>query len=374
MPEPLPVVPPPASAPNPAAAPAAPAGSPAPEAGRSSLARWRNPWRALPRVRWVIQGAYLGFFALVGWEFSRWFDGIRTGAEVHAARPGAVEGFLPIAALVGLRRFLATGQWDEVHPAGLTILLAAIATALLARKAFCSWVCPVGAISRLLEALGRRTLWRRRWPEVPRWIDLPLTGAKYLLLGFFVNTVFFGMPTEAVDAFVHSPYNLAADAKMLLLFADLSGTGIAVLAGLALLSLVVKHAWCRWLCPYGALLGIASWLSPQLVRRDAATCNDCRACTRACPAEIRVHRRLRVLSPECTGCMSCVAACTVPDCLTVTGKGRRGLPPWAVPATALAVMLGAWALARATGHWDTAVPLRAFRWAYEAMGVGATGP
>jgi polyferredoxin len=323
--------------------------------------RWRNPWRPLPAVRWAVQGAYLAFLVLVGFEFARFFAQVSGGGEVLASRPPAVEGFLPIAALVGLRRFLATGAWDEVHPAGLTILLAAIGTGALARKAFCSWVCPVGTLSRALEWVGRRTLWRRRWPEVPRWLDLPLLCLKYLLLAFFVRTVFLGMPIDAIESFLHSPYNLAADAKMLLFFTDLSVTAAAVLAALALLSLVVKHFWCRYLCPYGALLGLASALSPQLVRRDPATCNDCRACSRACPVEIPVHRRLRVLTPECTGCMSCVAACTVPDCLTVTRKAARGWSPWLVPAAGLGIMLGAWTLARATGHWETAVPAGAFR-------------
>ena len=307
----------------------------------------------------------MAFLALVGFQFWRFHAQITSGGPVTGARPPAVEGFLPISALVGLKRLLATGQWDDVHPAGLTILLAAIAGALLARKAFCSWVCPVGTLSRGLEWIGQKALWRRgRAPVVPRWIDLPLSSIKYFLLAFFVWTIVAGMPAEAVDAFAHSPYNVAADAKMLLFFADLSTTAAIVLAVLAGLSIVVKHFWCRYLCPYGALLGLASLLSPQRVVRDPATCNDCRACTRACPVEIPVHARASVWTSECTGCLSCVSACTVPDCLTNARRGKRGLTPWLVPAAALGVMLGAWLVARATGHWDTLVPLHDLARAY----------
>jgi polyferredoxin len=192
---------------------------------------------------------------------------------------------------------------------------------------------------------------------------------KYLLLAFFVFQVFVAMPLEAVDGFLGAPYNLVADAKMLRFFASPSATALGVLGGLAALSLVVKHAWCRWLCPYGALLGIASVASPQHVRRDPETCNDCRACTRACPVEIPVHARLRVLSTECTGCMSCVAACTVPDCLGVTRRGKKALSPWLVPGAVLAIMLGFWAIARATGFWHTSVAVDGFRAAYRAMGM-----
>ncbi len=337
--------------------------SPLPETA-TSPSRWSNPYRHLPAVRWAVQGAYLAFLALVGWEFARFHAQAVAAGPLRAARPPAVEGFLPISALVGLKRFLATGAWDDVHPAGLTILLAAVASALLARKAFCSWICPVGTISRGLEWIGRRTLWRRGYPVVPRWVDVALAVPKYALLAFFVWTIFGGMPAEALDAFVHSPYNAAADAKMLLFFAELSTTGAAVLGGLALLSLVVKHFWCRYLCPYGALLGLASWLSPQRVVRDPETCNDCRACTRACPVEIQVHAKPRVLTPECTGCLSCVSACTVPDCLTVTRKARRGLSPWLVPAAGIGTVLVFWSVAGLTGHWESQLPAAAFRAVY----------
>ncbi len=333
------------------------------------VSRWRNPWRRLPAVRAAVQAGYLLFLALVGLRFARFFAEVQAGGSVTAARPPAVEGFLPISALVGLRRWLATGFWDEVHPAGLTILVAAVGASFVARKGFCSWVCPVGTISRALEWVGRKTAWRRGFPRVPRRLDLALSSLKYLLLAFFAWQVLVAMPLEGLEAFVASPFNLAADAKMLLFFTRPTGTVLAVLGGLAAVSLVVKHAWCRWLCPYGALLGLASLVSPQHVRRDPATCNDCRACTRACPVEIPVHARLRVLSTECTGCMSCVAACTVPDCLGITRRGPRTLSPWLVPAGVLSVMLGAWGVARAAGLWETSVPAEAFRWAYRALGL-----
>ncbi|MGC3997780.1 MAG: 4Fe-4S binding protein [Anaeromyxobacter sp.] len=351
---------------------APPPASPAADDAAPALgARWTNPWRHLPRVRWAVQLAYLGFTLLVGWQFSRFVAAALASGPLDVERPPAVEGFLPIAALVGLKRFLLTRYWDQVHPAGLTLLLAALATAFVARKGFCSWVCPVGTLSRLAEEAGKRLLWRRRgFPVVPRWLDLPLCGLKYLLLAFFAVSVFVVMPLPAAEAFLGSPYNVAADAKMLAFFTHPSSVALSVMGGLVALSLVVKHAWCRWLCPYGALLGLSSLASPVRIRRDPDACNDCRACTRACPAAIPVHSRLRVLSAECTGCMSCVAACTTADCLGVTGKGQRRWSAWWVPALVLGTMLGFWAVARLSGFWHTDVPAETFRQLYRLMGVG----
>jgi polyferredoxin len=325
-------------------------------------ARWSNPHRAIPAVRWSVQGLYLAFLLLVGYEFWRFYQQAVGPGPVSASRPPSVESFLPISALVGLKHFLLTGYWDPVHPAGLTILAAAIVGALLARKAFCGWVCPVGTISRGLEWLGEKLLWRRRWPTVPRWLDLALSSLKYLILAFFAWAILWQMPRAALDGFMRSPYNVAADAKMLLFFLDLSATSAWVLGGLVLLSLVVKNAWCRWGCPYGALLGLASFFSPLRIVRDTETCNDCGACTRACPVDIPVHARLQVRSPECTGCLSCVAASTVPSCLGVSRTKR--ISPWVLPAVGVGTMLVFWGVAVATGYWTSEVPVEAFRRAY----------
>ena len=137
---------------------------------------WRNPYANLPVLRRFVQGFYLLFFVFVGIEFASFYRQILAGGPVTAYRPPAVEGFLPISALVGLKRFLLTGSYDTVHPAGLTILIAAILSSFFARKVFCSWVCPVGGISRALEWVGKKSLWKNRKTPVlvNRGVDLSL--------------------------------------------------------------------------------------------------------------------------------------------------------------------------------------------------------
>ena len=138
-----------------------------------------------------------GFFAatlLVGYEFARWVHGLEAG-RVVGARPPGVEGFLPIAALLSLRQLWLTGEIHRVHPAGLVLLLLALGTAILAKKAFCSWVCPVGALSELLAGVSRRIF--RRKLKLPRLLDLPLRSLKYLLLAFFGWAVFFAMDAQS---------------------------------------------------------------------------------------------------------------------------------------------------------------------------------
>jgi polyferredoxin len=323
----------------------------------TAAGRWRNPWKDFPRWRWAVQLSFLAFLLWTGAEFHAYYLQVLSGGAVTASRPPAVEAFLPISALAALKRLVLTGTWDPVHPAGLAILSAAIVMSLAARKSFCSWVCPVGTLSRALEALGRVALWRRRKAEilVPRWADLPLSSLKYLVLAFFAWAILWNMSVADIEGFLDGPYNRAVDARMLLFFLRPSAFALGTIGALALLSVVVKNAWCRYLCPYGALLGLGSWLSPVRVARDPDACIDCRKCTAACPSEIRVHGKERVLTPECTGCLSCVSACPAEGCLGVTRRGAAAWPPWVVPAAGLGILFLAWGAARLSGHWETSL-------------------
>jgi len=301
----------------------------------------------------AIQSACLVLCLHTGWQFYHFVLWATGASGAFVPRPASVEAFLPIAALMSLRRLLQTGAWDMVHPAGLTIFLAAIATALVLRKGFCGYVCPVGLVSGMLNTLGRRFSLAR----VPApWAARLLSAPKYLALGFFLFTVFVGMDMDAVERFAAAPYNYVADARMLRFFLSPSHATLTALAVLLLLGTVLRSFWCRYLCPYGALLGLLSWMSPARIHRDPKTCVGCGRCTSACPGGIRVQEKEVVLSPECLGCMRCQEACPVGGCIAMRAAGRV-IPAWAIGAGSVAVMFGAWLLALAAGLWDQSVPL-----------------
>jgi NAD-dependent dihydropyrimidine dehydrogenase PreA subunit len=319
----------------------------------------RSRRRRIEWTRRAVQGGFLLVVLEIGYEFTRWVHGLEAG-RVVGERPPGVEAFLPIAALLSLRHLLTTGEIHSVHPAGLVILLLVLLSAVLLKKAFCSWVCPIGALSEALAGLGRR-LFRRRL-GLPRVLDLPLRSLKYLLLVFFVQAVFLSMSATRVGDFLDSPYNRVADAKMLRFFERLSPVGLEVLLGLVLLSVLVPYFWCRYLCPYGALLGGLSLLSPLKVTRHAPSCIDCGLCTKACPSRLPVERLARVRSDECFACLSCVAACPVPRALRVETPSpwRRAVRPAVFAALVVALFALGVAGARATGHWRNAIGNREY--------------
>jgi polyferredoxin len=316
---------------------------------RRLLFRLREDPRAL---RLVVQLGFVGLCVWIGIEFHRFFQwSMSGGAQPYAKRPPGVEGFLPISALIGAKHYLMTGTFDVIHPAALFILTAIVLLSLAVKKAFCSFLCPIGTLSEYLWRLGR--LVYRRNIALPRWLDYPLRSLKYALLVFFVLSIA-KMDLPTLGAFIGSPYNKVADIKMYLFFANLSTLALKVVVVLVVLSLFIKNAWCRYLCPYGALLGLVGFFSPSKVTRTKDRCIDCQLCTRACPANIRVHAATRVWSDECTSCLDCVAVCPVKDTLDVRVRGHALSARW-VTAIVLGIFLGVTGLAMATGHWQSAI-------------------
>ena len=305
-------------------------------------------------LRRAVQVAFLLTVLWIGAIFVRWVDGLEAG-RIVGERPPGVEGFLPIAALLSLRHFVETGVATRIHPAGLVIFVLALALGVLLKKAFCSWICPVGAVSEWLANVSRRIFGRKL--RLPRWLDVPLRSLKYLLLAFFANVILLRMSAADVGAFLEAPYSRVADIKMLRFFQHLSSTAAIVVAALVALSIVVPYFWCRYLCPYGGLLGVLSLLSPLKVTRHAPSCIDCGLCARACPSHLPVDRLSRVRSDECVGCLSCVAACPVPRALRVETPRpwRRAVRPAAFAALVVALFAGGILAAKIGGYWRTSI-------------------
>lgn len=318
----------------------------------------RRPADRTPLVRRSIQAAFLLLNLWIGARFYFFVRYFESGGEtMWVPRPPGVEGWLPIAALMNLKLFIVSGSVPDVHPAGMFLLMAFVTVSFLFRKAFCSWLCPIGTISEWLWQGGREIFGRNL--RLPRWADIPLRSLKYLLLGFFLYAIL-EMSASDVAAFARSPYGLIADVKMLNFFRHIGTTAAAVILVLVVLSILVQNFWCRYLCPYGALLGLVSIFSPARIRRDPASCIDCARCFKACPSGLAVDRLLQVRSPECTGCLDCVTACPVAGALDLSVPRGRRVPGWAVAAGVVIVFLAFVGYARWAGRWHSNVPIETY--------------
>jgi len=334
-----------------------------PQSPKRKLIRRTLPDRS-QRMRHWVQALFVALNLWLGLQFFLWVRSFQIPGSLQVSRPPGAEGWLPIAGLMNFKYFLFTGRIPAIHPAAMFLFMAFVLMSLLLKKAFCSWLCPVGTLSEFLWRIGRK-IFRRNF-NLPKWVDIPLRGLKYLLLAFFAFIIG-SMSAEALDDFMHAPYALVADVKMLNFFLYISVTGAAIIGALVVLSFFVQNFWCRCLCPYGALMGLVSLLSPVKIRRDAEACIDCAKCAHACPSNLPVDQLVQVRSAECTGCMACVAACSAQNALQFSLPPwrntapsnrwtRRALSPLVVAALLACIFFGVTAYAKVSGHWQTNLP------------------
>lgn len=313
-----------------------------------------NPIPFLSSLRNRFQLVLFGLILAIGLQFYFFVGQAGNDGPLTIQRPAGVEGFLPIGALLGWKQLLTIGIWDPVHPAAMVILLYAAVISFLFRKSFCSWFCPVGTLSEWLWKLGHRLMGKNI--QLPVGLDWPLRLLKYLLLSFFVYITFKMAPTE-IASFLNSPYYKLADVKMLHFFTRVGTVVLITVVVLVLLSVFVRNFWCRYLCPYGALMGILGIFSPTAVQRQPDTCTNCLQCNRVCPSYLPVHKKNRVYSPECSGCLDCINTCPAVGTLSINtfGLGTLG---WNASRLAIAVGLTFGVMvfvAQITGHWKSGI-------------------
>lgn len=316
----------------------------------------KNSANKIQHYRFFIQSTFAILCIWIGIEFYLFATYLESGGHAQFyQRPAGVDGFLPISSFMSFYIFLTTGSIHQAHPAGLFIFLSIILMSIIFGKSFCSWMCPIGFISELIGDFGEKIFKRKL--RLPKILDYPLRSVKYLLLAFLFYAVLFLMTDLAVNAFLDSPYNHVADLKMYYFFADISRFSIIVLSVLFIFSIFIRNFWCRYLCPYGALLGIFALISPHKIKREAKSCIDCGLCSKACPSMIRVDKVKTVFSDECTTCLSCVDACPVADTLQLKNifYKEKKISGRAVAIGVVSIFLLVTGAGMISGNWQNSI-------------------
>lgn len=310
-------------------------------------------------LRILIQFSFFGFLlwlALCLYNFVEMLTSPVVGSSV--ARPDGIEGVLPISGLLGMSSWIKGGGINSIHPAAVIIFLTVIIVSLLMRRSFCSWICPVSAISECAWKAGFRVT-RRSW-RLPVKLDVALRSLKYALMGFFIYFIAIAMTNEAQLEFLHSDYHKIADVRLMNFFLHMSSIAFSVIFIIVLCSFVLRNPFCRYLCPYGALLGLVAILSPLRITRNSDRCVSCGACSQMCPTYIDVMNKSEVASPECIACWRCVSHCRINKAISMTAFKRFTVPGFVFAILVLVLFNGGTIIGKLSGHWHTSVSLEEY--------------
>jgi polyferredoxin len=316
-----------------------------------------TPQGYIKKVRYTIQLAFLVLTLFIGCRFYGFVQHFISPEHPFVQRPPSVDAFMPIAGLMSFKYFLLTGIIEPVHPAAFVMFVAAVFVSLGMKKGFCGWICPVGTISQYFWMIGEKIFGRNFSMERP--VDIPVRSLKYLLMAMFLLLIGVAMAPNMMVLFFITDYYKSIDVRTMRVFTDMSAITLWVLVGLGLLSLVYKNFWCRYLCPYGALLGLVSRWSPVKIRRNEEHCTHCRECSRSCPAHLDVEKKEVVSSSECFACMTCVSSCPSRGALDITvraGKKYRAFKPILYPVILVLIFYLVIGIGVAAGKWHSQVP------------------
>ena len=183
---------------------------------------------------------------------------------------------------IGAPQNIILGLFDANYAVPLTVIAffaLPLIVALFAGRAFCSGVCPHGALQDLMLI---------KPVKVPAWLEHALGVIPFIFLGFglaFAATGT-GFPICRYDPIVP--------------IFRLNGPGllIALAAFTLLIGMFVGRPYCRFLCPYGALLKLAALASKWRVRVTPDYCTQCQLCQNSCPFGAMREPSLGTVEPK----------------------------------------------------------------------------
>ena len=205
---------------------------------------------------------------------------------------------------------------QKIHESAWVLMWITFALTLVMGPVFCGWVCPFGSVQEWIGKIGKKIFKKRYNLFIPYGPDKWLRYLRYVVLVWVLYMTAISGQLIFAD---YDPYYA--------LFHFWSGevalSGIVILFIVIAATLFVERPFCKYACPYGAVLGIFNLFRIFGIKRNSESCIDCGACDRACPMNIEVATSGTVRNHQCITCMQCTSeqVCPVDDTVELmTGK------------------------------------------------------
>jgi len=263
-----------------------------------------------PRSIWIRRVVQIFFFALIA-LISVNHTLVESGGGIPLLSSASLHSLCPFGGVVTIYQFATVGTFvQKIHESAFVLMAIGFVLAILFGPVFCGWVCPLGTIQEWVAKWGKK-LFRRRYNHfIPARVDNILRYARYLVLAWVVYV------TATSGTLIFADYD-----PYFALFnfwsSEVALGGLIILALTLVLSLFVERPWCKYACPYGAVLGITNLFRVFKIKRAESTCKTDGACSIMCPMNIPVDTVKTVRDHQCISCLECTSEAVCPVAKTV---------------------------------------------------------
>ena len=263
-----------------------------------------------PRSIWIRRVVQIFFFALIALIAVN-HNLAESGGGIPLLSTASLHALCPFGGVVTIYQYATVGTFvQKIHESAFVLMIIGFVLAILFGPVFCGWVCPLGTVQEWVSKWGKKLFKRRHNHFVPPRIDNVLRYGRYLVLAWVIYV------TATSGKLIFADYD-----PYFALFNFWSGEVVwtaLVILGLTLgLSLFVERPWCKYACPYGAVLGISNLFRVFQIRRVASTCKNDGACSIMCPMNIPVDSVKTVRDHQCISCLECTSEAICPVANTV---------------------------------------------------------
>ncbi len=275
----------------------------------------RKPVKAAQKLRTGVQIFFFSFvvFLTAGKALSA------AGITLPLLGAVSLHSICPFGGVETFYQFLTVGTFiQKIHASAFVLMVIVLLLSILFGPVLCGWFCPLGSLQEWIGKLGKKIFKQRYNNMIPQRVDRVLRYLRYVVLALvvYMTATSATLLFQSVDPY-YAMFNFYTG--------EVAITAFIVLGATMLLSLFVERPWCKYACPYGALLGIFNRLRIFAIRRRVSSCIDCKACDNACPMNIEVSGTSTVRDHQCISCMKCTSesACPIGDTVALAAKGEK---------------------------------------------------
>jgi len=261
-------------------------------------------------LRLVVQIFFFALIALIAVNHALEEQGRAIGflssASLHAV--------CPFGGIVSIYQYVTAGTYvHKIRESAFILMYIVFALALFVGPAFCGWVCPLGSFQEWLGKLGRKISPKKFNKFIPARTDRYL---RYLRYGVLIWVVYVTATSATLFFADYDPYY----ALFNFWTGEVAISGLIILGMVILTSLFLERPFCKYACPYGAILGVFNLFRIFKIKRNISTCIDCKACDHTCPMNIEVSTGKTIRDHQCISCLKCTSedACPLEDTVVMT--------------------------------------------------------